>query len=102
MTLEEMLKGIDDFFDEYTPGSFCDMLAKDFGVEFEDEKVDTLVGNFELKMSYESLWKKWNLSYIPVFKKIDFAEYSGMSSTLRNNNESVFSEDDCEYRGVAA
>ena len=79
MTLEEMLKGIDDFFDEYT-----------------------LVGNFELKMSYESLWKKWNLSYIPVFKKIDFAEYSGMSSTLRNNNESVFSEDDCEYRGVAA
>lgn len=102
MTLEEMLKGIDEFFDGYTPESFCDMLTKDFGIDFEDEKVDTVVGNFDLKQSCEPLWKKWNLDLIPVFKKSDFAEYSRKSSTLCNDNEGVFSEDDGECSGVAA
>ena len=46
MTLEEMLKGIDEFFEEYTPESFCKMLEDDFDVKFKDEKVDTVERGF--------------------------------------------------------
>ena len=101
MTLEEMLKGIDEFFEEYTPESFCKMLEDDFDVKFKDEKVDTLVGNFEFKKSYESLWKNCNLSAVPVFKKSDFTVCSEISA-LYKGNENIFSENDEKFSGVAA